>query len=96
MTGAVLPGGKLGTFDPFASHEGSAMVRWMSEGRWFFRVIELGSGHWACRRGSLEYDRHEAFIEAAEHIKDIAARHTPSEVFAHPMDGSVRSIAVLD
>ena len=25
---------------------------------WFFRVIELADGRWACRHGRVEYDAH--------------------------------------
>jgi hypothetical protein len=68
----------------------------MAKGRWFFRVIELDDGRWACRRGAEEFDRHVEMGDAVVHIRSIAAAHSPAELFVHGLDGSVRSIGVLD
>ena len=67
----------------------------MAEGRWFFRVIELDDGRWACRHGVEEFDTHGEMGDAVAHIRSIAGAHLPAELFMHGLDGSVRSIGVL-
>jgi hypothetical protein len=68
----------------------------MGKGRWFFRVIELDDGAWACRRGVEEFDRHDELYDAVSHIRVIASEHTPAELFVHHLDGTVGSAGVLD
>jgi len=46
----------------------------MAEGRWFFRVIELDDGRWACRHGVEEFDSHGEMGDAVAHIRSIAGR----------------------
>jgi len=68
----------------------------MAKRRWFFRVIELDDGRWACRHGTEEFDRHDELSDAVGHIRVIAAEHTPAELFVHHLDGRVGSGGVLD
>ncbi len=62
---------------------------------WFFRVVALADGDWQCRWGPQTFDSHRTLAGAIEHCTIIAAAHRPAEIFAHPLDGSVRSVAVL-
>jgi len=62
---------------------------------WFFRVVELDDGRWACRHGSHEYDTHPALNQAIEHIATVAAENRPAELFLHRLDGSVRSLGTV-
>jgi hypothetical protein len=59
---------------------------------WFFRVIELEGGRWACRRGQLEYDTHAEVGQAVEHLEALATAALPAELFLHRLDGSVERI----
>jgi hypothetical protein len=59
-------------------------------------VIELDDGRWACRQGTEEFDRHGEIGDAVAHIRAVAAQHLPAELFVHGLDGSVRSVGVLD
>lgn len=53
---------------------------------WFFRLVEVEPGTWACRRGQATIDEHGRFAEAFDHICEIAAGHPPSQVFVHARD----------
>jgi len=62
---------------------------------WFFRVVELDDGRWACRHGEQEYDTHTAVEPAIAHIKALAADHRPAELFLHLRDGTVQSLGTV-
>ena len=49
----------------------------MAEGRWFFRVIELDDGRWACRHGVEEFDSHVQCGRRSDETGDLdhAMRH---------------------
>jgi hypothetical protein len=59
---------------------------------WFFRVIERDDGRWACRHGRQEFDAHPLLDEAIEHIKALAARQRPAQLFLHRLDGTVEGL----
>jgi hypothetical protein len=48
---------------------------------WFFRVIELADGRWACRHGREEYDAHAELRLAIEHMRARAYPARPAELF---------------
>ena len=50
---------------------------------WFFRVIELADGRWACRHGREEYDAHAELRHAIEHMRALARAAGPAELFLH-------------
>ncbi|MDP9227232.1 MAG: hypothetical protein M3P18_25965, partial [Actinomycetota bacterium] len=60
---------------------------------WWYRVVELEDGRWACRWGLHVYDVHHELAEAIEHCSTIAAGNAPSEVFVHGLDAGVQSVA---
>lgn len=60
---------------------------------WFFRVIELPDGGWACRRGSTEIDGHPVLQDAVEHISTLASREVNAELFLHHLDGRVERVS---
>jgi hypothetical protein len=62
---------------------------------WFFHVVELDDGRWACRHGSLEYDTHAALNDAIEHITTVSASHRPAEMFLHRLDGTVEKLGAV-
>lgn len=59
---------------------------------WFFRVIELPDGRWACRRGSTEIDGHPMLQDAVEHISTLANGEGNAELFLHHLDGRVERV----
>ena len=59
---------------------------------WFFRVIELAPGVWACCHGILTFDTHPEMAQAVEHVRTLAAEKQPSALFVHRLDGTVRSL----
>jgi hypothetical protein len=63
---------------------------------WFFRVVQLDDGEWSCRFGSTVYDTHDALTDALDHCKEIAASHRPAQVFLHPLDGVVQTVASFE
>lgn len=62
---------------------------------WYFRLVELHDGSWACRHGTREFDRHTDLTEAEAHIRRIAFEGRPAQVFLHTSDGDVRLLADL-
>jgi hypothetical protein len=62
---------------------------------WFFRVIELADGRWACRHGRVEYDAHAELRHAVEHMRALAYAARPAELFLHRVDGSVERIETV-
>lgn len=68
----------------------------MTGARLYFRIIEQDDGRWACRRGLAQLDEHHVLDAALEHITELAGAHRPSTVFAHYLDGQVRTLAALD
>jgi hypothetical protein len=62
---------------------------------WFFRVVEIGEGRWACRWGEKEYDTHADMRRAIEHVTVLAAAHRPAEVVLHRLDGSVEHLGAV-
>lgn len=67
----------------------------MTEGRFYFRVIEGADGRWICRRGRSDIDHHDSQQAAVDHMTTLAALHRPSEVVMHYMAGDVDSVAKL-
>ena len=63
---------------------------------WFFRILELEDGRWACRRGRFTTDEHDTFAESLIHTKTLAAAEPPSRVFVHPLDSPPWIAAVFD
>jgi len=59
---------------------------------WFFRVIELDDGRWACRRGRAELDGHAHLQDAVEHLSTLADRESHAQLFVHRQDGSVERL----
>lgn len=59
---------------------------------WFFRVIELADGRWACRRGLTEYDGHALLQDAIEHMTTLASREVQADLFLHYLDGTVERV----
>jgi hypothetical protein len=62
---------------------------------WFFRVIELADGRWACRHGREEYDAHAELRLAIEHMRARAFAERPAELLLHRLDGSVERIETV-
>lgn len=62
---------------------------------WFFRVIELADGRWACRHGRLEYDTHDELRRAVEHMRPIARAMRPAQLLLHRLDGSVELVETI-
>jgi hypothetical protein len=62
---------------------------------WFFRVIELADGRWACRYGREEYDAHAELRHAIDHMRALAYAARPAELFLHRRDGSVERIETI-
>jgi hypothetical protein len=56
---------------------------------WYFRVIELADGRWACRHGLKEYDTHAELRHAVELLHALARAAGPAELFLHRLDGRV-------
>lgn len=56
---------------------------------WYFRVIALADGRWACRRGMEHYDSHIQLQEAVGHLRSLAGDSGPAELFVHRLDGTV-------
>jgi undecaprenyl pyrophosphate synthase len=63
---------------------------------WFFRVIELPDGRWACRRGSTEIDGHPMLEDAVEHMTTMASYEGNAELFLHRLDGRVERVREAD
>jgi hypothetical protein len=61
----------------------------------WFRVIEVEEGVFACRFGLTEYDRHDTASAAIDHLKTIAADHSPAQVYLHPRDGVTHLVAEM-
>jgi hypothetical protein len=59
---------------------------------WFFRVIEQDDGRWACRHGRQVFDTHLLLDEAIEHIRALAARQLPAQLFLHRRDGTIEGL----
>lgn len=63
---------------------------------WFFHVVELDDGGWACRRGNHEYDTHPDAAAALMHITAIASDHRPAEILVHRIGcGEAERVAEL-
>lgn len=62
---------------------------------WFFHVVELPDGSWACRRGTREFDVHAEFDDAVRHITAIASNEQPAEIYLHRRDGTTELITIL-
>lgn len=62
---------------------------------WFFRILELEDGSWACRRGRTVIDEHATYGDALDHICGLAAADPPSQVFVHPR-GAARPTIVAE
>jgi hypothetical protein len=62
---------------------------------WYFRVVELSGGHWACRHGKQLLDTHTELEHAIDHITAVASEHRPATLFLHRLDGSVRNLGVV-
>ena len=62
---------------------------------WYFRVIELADGRWACQRGVEHYDIHTQLYNAVGHLRSLAADSRPAELFVHRLDGTVEHLGAL-
>ena len=62
---------------------------------WWYRVIELEDGRWACRLGLSTFDTHDTLAEAVEHCSSIAASNQPSEVFVHRLGAGPQRVAAF-
>jgi hypothetical protein len=62
---------------------------------WYFRVVEVGGGHWACRQGLRVLDIHTDMEHAVEHITAVATENRPATLFLHRLDGTVRTLGVV-
>lgn len=54
----------------------------------FFHIVELDDGRWACRHGRHDYDTHDTFTQAKEHIRTLAFENRPASIFVHHRDGT--------
>jgi hypothetical protein len=62
---------------------------------WYFRVIELADGQWACRLGLQQFNTHTELRHAVEHLRALAHAARPAELFLHRLDGSAERIGVV-
>ena len=62
---------------------------------WYFRVVELADGRWACRHGLQQFDTHDELRHAVEHLRALARAARPAELFLHRLDGNVERIGVV-
>ncbi|HZV26693.1 MAG TPA: hypothetical protein VFG00_10415 [Acidothermaceae bacterium] len=62
---------------------------------WYFRVIELADGRWACRRGVEHYDSHTELQDAVAHLQSLAGDSAPAEMFVHRLDGTVERLGAV-
>jgi hypothetical protein len=63
---------------------------------WFLHAVELLGGAWACRWGRHQYDVHPSLEGAAAHLREMAAEHGPTELYAHHLDGRVARLGTTD
>lgn len=64
---------------------------------WYFRVVELAPDKWACRHGDQTFDTHQDMTQAVDHLRTLAARKQPAELFVHRLDGTAQNLGtVLD
>jgi hypothetical protein len=62
---------------------------------WYFHIVELDDGRWACRFGNHEYDTHGDLDAALEHTRAIASARRPAEIFIHRYGSTPERLAVL-
>jgi hypothetical protein len=62
---------------------------------WYFRVIELADGRWACCHGRQQFDTHDELRHAVEHLRIVAHASRPAELSLHRLDGSVEQIGAV-
>jgi hypothetical protein len=62
---------------------------------WYFRVVELGGGGWACRHGRQVLDTHPELDNAIEHITTVASAQRPATLLLHRLDGTIDELEVL-
>jgi hypothetical protein len=67
----------------------------VTDGTFFFRVIQRADDAWTCRRGRDDIDHHDTLEDAVDHVTSLASLHRPSEVLVHHRDGRVESAARL-
>jgi len=67
----------------------------MESARRYFRAVEAATG-WECHQGSSVLDSHGTLDDALDHLSDLGEVHAPAEVFAHHLDGTVKSVAIFD
>ncbi|SDP27832.1 hypothetical protein SAMN04515671_3526 [Nakamurella panacisegetis] len=60
---------------------------------WFYRVIELDDGTWACRHGHTIFDTHAKLAPAITHIEELAHAAGPARLFLHRLTGEVVELA---
>jgi hypothetical protein len=56
---------------------------------WYFHIVELDDGRWACRHGSTEYHQHASLEQAVEHMRHVASEQAPGSIIVHRRDGTV-------
>jgi hypothetical protein len=62
---------------------------------WYFRVVELSEGGWACRHGRGVLDTHTDLEDAIAHITGVASEQRPATLFLHRLDGSMHALGVV-
>lgn len=64
-------------------------------GVWYFRVVEISGGRWACRHGRRVFDTHPDLEAAIEHMTTLATENRPAALFLHRLDGTIHTLGVL-
>jgi hypothetical protein len=62
---------------------------------WYFRVVELCGGRWACRHGKRVLDTHTDMQHAIDHITAVASEQGPATLFLPRLDGTVSILGVV-
>jgi hypothetical protein len=62
---------------------------------WYFRVVELSGGRWACRHGKAVLDTHTDMQHAIDHITAVATEQRPATLFLHRLDGTIRILGLV-